>query len=95
MRAIGIKELKNRLSEFVRVAASGEVVQVTDRGRVVAELTPPRDAASTWSAKRAELIERGLLTPAANPTHKPPPRPKPVMTRAELLKELARDREDR
>jgi len=32
-------ELKNRLSEYVRMVRSGAHVQVTDRGQVVAELT--------------------------------------------------------
>jgi antitoxin (DNA-binding transcriptional repressor) of toxin-antitoxin stability system len=30
MRAVGIKSLKNRLSEYVRLAAAGETVLVTD-----------------------------------------------------------------
>lgn len=50
MRAVGIKTLKNRLSEYVRVAAEGETVLVTDRDRVVAELAPPRRAAPSRSA---------------------------------------------
>ena len=41
MRAVGIKVLKNRLSEYVRLAAAGENVLVTDRDRVVAQLGPP------------------------------------------------------
>ena len=40
MRAVGLKVLKNRLSEYVRLAAGGETVLVTDRDRVVAELGP-------------------------------------------------------
>ena len=36
MRAVGLKILKNKLSEYVRLAASGETVLVTDRDRVVA-----------------------------------------------------------
>ena len=31
MRSIGLKVLKNKLSEYVRLAASGETVLVTDR----------------------------------------------------------------
>jgi len=31
MRAVGLKILKNKLSEYVRLAASGETVLVTDR----------------------------------------------------------------
>ena len=41
MKAVGIRELKNRLSEYVRLVRSGEEVLVTDRGEVVAELRPP------------------------------------------------------
>ena len=40
MRSVGLKILKNRLSEYVRLAAAGETVAITDRGRVVAEIVP-------------------------------------------------------
>jgi len=43
MRAVGIKVLKNRLFEYVRLAASGESVLVTDRDRVVAEFGLDQD----------------------------------------------------
>src|SRR5437764_1319738 len=32
MKTVGLKVLKNKLSEYVRIAASGETVQVTGRG---------------------------------------------------------------
>lgn len=103
MRAVGIKELKNKLSEYVRIAASGEPVLVTDRGRVVAELNAPQSQPqgatsppkTVAEAKWAELIRRGLVHPAIHATHKPPPKMPQIMTREELLEELARDREDR
>jgi prevent-host-death family protein len=41
MKRVGLRELKNRLSEYVREVRSGEGVLVTDRGEVVAELVPP------------------------------------------------------
>jgi hypothetical protein len=34
-RSVGLKVLKNKLAEYVRIAASGETVLVTDRDRVV------------------------------------------------------------
>ena len=37
MRLVGITLLKNKLSEYFRLAAGGETVLVTDRYRVVAE----------------------------------------------------------
>jgi len=41
MKAVGIRELKARLSHYLRDVQGGEVVLVTDRGRVVAEVRPP------------------------------------------------------
>ena len=41
MRSVGIKLLKDKLSEYVRLAAGGEIILVTDRDRVVAELGRP------------------------------------------------------
>jgi len=41
MKSVGLRELKNRLSEFVREVRSGEPVLITDRGEVVAEIVPP------------------------------------------------------
>jgi len=41
MIAVGIRELKGRLSAYLRRVRDGEVVQVTDRGVVVAELRKP------------------------------------------------------
>jgi len=41
MQAVGIRELKNKLSHYVRLVEAGELVLVTDRGTVVAELCPP------------------------------------------------------
>jgi antitoxin (DNA-binding transcriptional repressor) of toxin-antitoxin stability system len=40
MRSVGLKVLKNRLSEFIRMAAGGETVLVTDRDKIVAEIVP-------------------------------------------------------
>jgi antitoxin (DNA-binding transcriptional repressor) of toxin-antitoxin stability system len=96
MRAVGIKVLKNRLSEYVRLAAGGEVVLVLDRDRIVAELRPPASGrGETMSDVRlAEAVRQGWLTP---PTGRlgPAPRGPAVARLEEVLEELARDREDR
>jgi antitoxin (DNA-binding transcriptional repressor) of toxin-antitoxin stability system len=41
MKLVGIRELKNRLSEYIRLVRNGERVLVTDRGVIVAEIRPP------------------------------------------------------
>jgi antitoxin (DNA-binding transcriptional repressor) of toxin-antitoxin stability system len=61
MKAVGIRELKNRLSEYVRDVRQGEEIQVTHRGEVVAEMRPPyrtREEGSLHPGLR-ELLRRG------------------------------------
>jgi prevent-host-death family protein len=96
MHSVGIKALKNRLSEYVRAAAAGEPVLVTDRGRVVAELIAPRARAHASPTKQrwAELVRRGLVTPAKKALRGPPPRVAAARL-DELMRELHADREDR
>jgi antitoxin (DNA-binding transcriptional repressor) of toxin-antitoxin stability system len=96
MRAVGIKVLKNKLSEYVRLAEQGETVLVTDRDRVVAELSPPHKSRSPMMADAllAEAVRHGWITPPSMPLAGPPPR-KPVMSVRDLVRELEQDRGDR
>ena len=96
MRSVGLKVLKNKLSEYVRLVAAGETVLVTDRDRVVAELAPPRTGRSPLlaDATLAEAVRKGWITPPALPAHEPPPR-LPVAHLDDLLRELEHDRAER
>jgi prevent-host-death family protein len=61
---IGLRELKNRLSHYVRRVRAGHPIQVTDRGEVVAELVPPASSSATGATARRRLTEmarRGLI----------------------------------
>jgi prevent-host-death family protein len=92
MREVGLKVLKNRLSEYVRLAAAGESVVITDRGRPVAELVPSRRQPEAFVERG---VREGWLTPASNPGGKPPAaKPVPGLTFEQLMEDLARDRED-
>jgi antitoxin (DNA-binding transcriptional repressor) of toxin-antitoxin stability system len=42
MKSVGVKQLKARLSEYLRMARGGEIILVTDRDEVVAELGPAK-----------------------------------------------------
>src|SRR5580658_10223541 len=64
MRSVGIRELKNSLSEYIRRIRAGETVLVTDRGEIVAELSAPGASRSDPSVPPglAALARRGLAT---------------------------------
>lgn len=95
MHTVGLKILKNKLSEYVRLAAGGETVVVTDRGRPVAEIVPSRSN-SGLTPFQERGVREGWLTPAKRPFAPLPPRnPIPGYTLEQLLTDLDRDREDR
>ena len=92
MRRVGLKILKNKLSEYVRLAAVGETVVITDRGHVVAEIGPPR-------REEESVIERGVCEGWIRPAVRGPdwpPRGKlvPGLTFEQLMADLDKDRED-
>ena len=97
MRSIGIKALNSRLSEYVRLAAGGETILVTDRDQVVAELGPMREHRSPVLADAllADAVREGLLTPPTLSSAEPPPAPRPVGRLEEVLNELDEDRSER
>jgi antitoxin (DNA-binding transcriptional repressor) of toxin-antitoxin stability system len=62
MKAVGVKVLKARLSEYLRLVKTGETVLVTERDEVVAELRPAyrqSTAPSTLEEGLERLAERG------------------------------------
>ena len=97
MQSVGIKALKNKLSEYVRAAAAGETVLVTDRGRVVTEVVPPRVRAdaSAAEAKMGELMRLGLVAPSQVSCKARLPQRAPVTTLAKVLHELDAGRAER
>ena len=88
MEQVGIRELKQNASAVVRRVASGETMEITDRGRPVARMVPLRSVTTV-----DQLIAEGRMTrPAAeNLEYDPlPPVPgRPLLS--EALGELRRD----
>jgi antitoxin (DNA-binding transcriptional repressor) of toxin-antitoxin stability system len=93
MKTVGIRELKNRLSEYLREVRAGENVLVTDRGEVIAEVSPPGHSVPDPSipAGLLALAKRGLVTlgsPGNAGPYKKLPRPRRgKRTAAQLLDE--------
>jgi prevent-host-death family protein len=66
MTSVGIRELRDKLSHYVRqVETTGEPLIITDHGRPVAELVPPAPRAP--NAHLQSLYDRGLAIPARRP----------------------------
>ena len=89
MRSIGVRELRQRASEYLRLVAAGETVEVTDRGKPVALLVP------IPAEPMHRLIAEGKLLPARGRSRledivalEPRPGDKPL---SKILEEMRED----
>lgn len=71
--SVGVRDLKNNLSRFLKRVGEGEEFVVTDHGKPVARLV----AIDPGTNRLAELIAAGLVTPAVTPQR---PLPRPIKT---------------
>jgi prevent-host-death family protein len=64
MATVGVRELKNRLTQYLRRAKQGGEVVVTERGRPIAVIRPihPGEPAADLDARLARLAARGSVT---------------------------------
>lgn len=84
---VGVRELKQHLSEYLDRAAAGETIQVTDRGKPKAVLGP---LPQKTNIERG--IEEGWIRPAL--TDRPPPLPRRFKPRTSIQEALDEDRGD-
>jgi prevent-host-death family protein len=84
---IGVRELRQHASRYLDRVKSGETVEVTERGRLVALIVPPEPA----RAARERLIAEGRLIPATG-GFQLPRRIRAARTTAEVLDDLRDDR---
>jgi antitoxin (DNA-binding transcriptional repressor) of toxin-antitoxin stability system len=99
MKAVGVKQLKARLSEYLRLVKTGEVILITDRDEVVAELRPAYRQRSTELSVEEQLqvlAEAGEITrpslPKGDWTWKVKGLGLPAGTASRLLDEVRGDR---
>jgi prevent-host-death family protein len=91
MKRVGIRELRQNASEYVRRAEAGETIEVTDRGRPVARLAPLPAGESILD----RLIAEGKATPASRKLRDlPPPLPPTLGARplSEIVDEMREDK---
>lgn len=92
MNSVGVRELRQNLSQYLAEVKEGESFVVTERGREVARLTPSGPADSSIArlvAERGATMPRGDLLDRIGGSSRPPAGP-PFS--AELLDEQREER---
>ena len=96
MKTAGVREVKDRLSEFLRLVKTGEQVLITDRGEVVAMLGPPDPAFEEAEFPILErMVREGRATRGERNRPELYPPQEPRITREELERLLDEERSDR
>ena len=87
---VGIRELRQNLSVYLRKVTRGEMFEVADRGRVVAVLAP----ASGFETPAERLVAAGRARPAAGDLLElgPPPSVRLRRPLRAVLEEVRQDR---
>lgn len=76
MAQIALRAFKADPGRYLRAVRNGESLQVVDRGRVIAEVLPPKPVSkrprsarkqSAADAQLADMIARGVVIPARRP----------------------------
>ena len=85
--AVGVRQLKNSLTRYLRLVATGHSFVITNRNQPVAVLQGPlQSPAKTSTEKLATLVAEGKLIP---PTKQGPfTRFKPLKMRGQLLSRM-------
>ena len=87
--SVGVRELRQNLSVYLRRVAAGEKLRVTERGRTVAALIPLREDESILD----RLVKQGRLLPPKDDLLKlGPPRGRLSTRASKALEELRRER---
>lgn len=58
---VGVRELKNNLSSYLKRVKAGETLEITERGKVVGRIVPPPEGAQTQRERLLELAEQGVI----------------------------------
>jgi len=74
MLSAGVKDLKNNLSKYLHRVKKGEDLLITERGKVIARITPENNKTSLLETLRP-LITEGLLTMPSRKLNKDIPSP--------------------
>ena len=84
METIGIRELRQNASRYLRRVASGETIEITDRGHPVARLIP------VLRSRVDQLVADGRMTAASGSVDDLPP-PLPAKPDGPTLSEILRE----
>ena len=94
MRQVSVTELKDRLSQYLRLVKAGEDVEITERSIPIARITRRR-AGESVAPVLEKLVREGLVVAARQPPDAEAMRLPPVPCDGDVVAALVAARGDR
>jgi len=92
MRRVTVTELKNKLSQYLRLVKKGETIEVVERSIPIARLERLR---TSGDAELSQLVRDGIVTPARRPAPDDLFARPPIPCRGDAVRAVIEQRGDR
>jgi prevent-host-death family protein len=95
MKQVSVTELKNRLSHFLRLVISGEVIEIVQHSIPVARLAAVNQGAGNPQALLQRLVRDGIVVAAREKPNRQQMKKSPVPCRGDVVRTLLEKRDSR
>ena len=95
MKRVSVTDLKNRLSEFLRLVKKGETIEILERNVPIARIEGIRAESRSTNEYIEELTRRGILSRPKGKADLSFLKRPPIPCKVDVVKILMEDREDR
>lgn len=93
MKKVSVSELKNRLSQYLRLVKSGETIEVLEHSVPIAHLSGLPKTLESEDAYLERLVREGIVTPAQHRSGPRRPLKPPIPCPVDIVRLLCEDRD--
>jgi prevent-host-death family protein len=95
MKRVAVSQLKDRLSEYLRLVKRGETIEIVERSVPIARIEAIHPAAQSMSEKVARLVREGVMTAPTARLDKSFFSRAPIPCKGDIVRTVLEERDER
>ncbi len=95
MKRVAISQLKDRLSEYLRLVKRGETIEILERSVPIARIEAIHPAAQSTNEKIARLVREGVISPPSARLDKSFLSRPPIPCKGDIVRAVLEERDER
>jgi prevent-host-death family protein len=95
MKRVPVTQLKDRLSEYLRLVKRGETIEILERSVPIARIEAISPVSHSPSEKLAQLVRQGVVTRPIGRLDKSILSRPPIACKGDVVRALIEERDDR